>query len=69
MSTEAFRVSGQHRYPTVLSLPEAARQLSVSEDAIRAWIKKGLLPAVKVGPGGRYRIAQVDLDRLVEREP
>jgi excisionase family DNA binding protein len=49
-----------------LTLPEAARQLNVSESSIRRWIQAGTLPAHRVGPGGRYRIALDDLDELLE---
>ncbi|NJD28171.1 MAG: helix-turn-helix domain-containing protein [Chloroflexi bacterium] len=46
------------------SLPEAARELGIHESTVRRWIKAGLLPADRIGPGRRYRIARHDLDRL-----
>jgi excisionase family DNA binding protein len=54
----------------VLSLPEAAAELAVSQSTIRRWIKTGDLPARKVGlGGGRFRISRDDLDRFSTEEP
>lgn len=40
------------------TLPDVARFLNVSESSVRRWIKSGELPAIRVGPGGRYRITR-----------
>jgi excisionase family DNA binding protein len=51
----------------VLSLPEAARYLRVSEDTIRRAIKEGSLKAAKLR--GHYRIRKADLDALFKKQP
>ena len=50
--------------PSLVSLPQAARELAVAESTIRRWIKDGELPAIKVGPAGRYKIELGDLYAL-----
>jgi excisionase family DNA binding protein len=50
-----------------LTLPEVADLLHVSEASVRRWIKAGRLPAIRVGPGGRFRVALRDLDRVREK--
>src|SRR5688572_17174645 len=42
------------------TVDQAARVLLVDRATIIRWIKRGLLPAVRL-PGGRYRIARDDL--------
>ena len=52
------------------TLPEVARQLRVSESSVRRWIKSGDLHAVRIGPGGRYRIsAQAVVDLETRHDP
>ena len=46
-----------------LSPAESAAYMGVNESTIRRWIKKGLLPAERVGPR-LLRIKPVDLDAL-----
>jgi excisionase family DNA binding protein len=46
-----------------LGVKESAEYLGVNESTIRRWIKKGLLPAERVGPR-LLRIKRADLDAL-----
>ena len=48
---------------TRMSVSQAARCAGVSEQAIRAWLRAGVLPA-ETTPLGRL-IAAADLDRLI----
>lgn len=48
----------------LLSVPEAAKRLSVSHSTIWRWIRSGDLPAHRVGPK-RVRLRVADLDRMV----
>lgn len=48
-----------------VGLEEVAEHLSVSQDAIREWIKKGKLPFYKAGRLYRFRLSEVD-DWLME---
>lgn len=52
---------------SLLTLPEAAQYLGISEDTIRRRIKSDRLPAVFLA--GKYRISQADLDLMVSRRP
>ena len=45
-----------------LGVPEASAELHVHPDTVRALIKRGALPALKVGQ--RYRIQRSDLQNL-----
>ena len=47
-----------------ITASQAAAMLNVSSDSIRHWIKIGLLPARRVGPGARLRINPADLEVL-----
>jgi excisionase family DNA binding protein len=49
--------------PIAVRLDTAARLTDTSTDTLRDWIKKGLLPAAKVGRA--YRIRVRDLEALV----
>ncbi|MFF0542097.1 helix-turn-helix domain-containing protein [Nocardia thailandica] len=46
-----------------LSLAQAAARYDVSVDTLRRWIRKGRLPAVRVGPR-LIRVTVADLDAL-----
>jgi excisionase family DNA binding protein len=48
-----------------LTLAEASRRLDVREETLARWIRTGRFPAYKT-PGGRYRIAEVDLTLALE---
>jgi excisionase family DNA binding protein len=49
----------------LLTLQQVARQLALSDEAVRRAIGRGDLPAVKVC--GRFRIARADVDEWLER--
>jgi excisionase family DNA binding protein len=44
----------------MLSVPEAARALDMSESTIWRWIRSGLLPAQRIGPK-RVRVLEADV--------
>lgn len=55
----------QPELPIVLTVPEAAKILYVSEDTILRYIRDGDLPASDVGRGRpRYRIAMSEIARF-----
>jgi excisionase family DNA binding protein len=54
----------QHRE---LLTTEAAEILGVTSATIRRWVSAGVLPARRVGPGGRIRIDPADLERLFSK--
>ena len=43
-----------------VNLEDIAKHLSVSKDAIRAWIKKGTIPYTRAGRLYKFRISEVD---------
>lgn len=49
----------------LLTLHEAALQLGVDESTLRRWIARGRFPAYRT-PGGRFRIAEDDLQLALE---
>ncbi len=50
----------------ILSIDQAAKYLSVSDDTIRRLIKEGELPAARIR--GQWRIRKADLDALFRRQ-
>jgi excisionase family DNA binding protein len=48
----------------MLSIPEAAELMGVSQDALRRWVREGLIPARRVGKR-MLRVNKSDLARLV----
>jgi len=52
-----------------LKLREAADRVGVSPDTMRRWVKAGMVPATRVGPGGQFRIKAAELLAAVERRP
>lgn len=51
----------------VVTLPEAAAMLGMSNLTIRRAIKKGLIRAMQINKNGRYRILTEELDKFIER--
>lgn len=47
---------------TFLSVKEIAKIFKITEITVRRWIKRGWLPAIKIGK--MYRIKSKDLDKL-----
>ena len=52
-----------------LTVPQIAKNLSVSEDTVRKWISSGELPGFKL-PGSKrqpiYRVARSDYERFLD---
>lgn len=48
----------------MLSIPQAAEMMGVSQDALRRWIREGLIPARRIGKR-MLRVNKSDLARLV----
>ncbi|HZS76904.1 MAG TPA: helix-turn-helix domain-containing protein [Ktedonobacteraceae bacterium] len=48
-----------------LTVEEIARQLKVSPDTVRRWIREGRLPAIDLI--GQYRIKREDYERFLEQ--
>jgi excisionase family DNA binding protein len=51
--------------PSLLTVPQVAEMFQVTSQTIRNWIDQGVLPAVRVGRA--FRIAQTDVDELLDR--
>lgn len=52
----------------LLTIPVVAEALKVSEKTVRRLIKRGDLPAFKVGDRGQLRVDEQDLERYVESQ-
>ena len=50
---------------TLVKLPEAAKELSISYQTLKQWIYRGKIRSVKT-PGGHHRIPRSEIDRLTE---
>jgi excisionase family DNA binding protein len=48
-----------------LTLDEVAQRLSVHRETVAVWIRKGELVATRLGRGGKYWIAEKDINRFV----
>jgi excisionase family DNA binding protein len=48
----------------MLSLADVAERLNVSDQAVRRWVKTGILPAYK--PGAEWRIEPAELQKFLE---
>lgn len=64
MSTERHPATESPDVP-IYDLRGAATYLGVGHTTIRRWITDGYLPAQRVGPKGKFRIKQSDLDGMV----
>ena len=51
----------------IFTLEEVAGKLKVHPMTIRRYIKKGLLPAIKLGNGRIWRIKEDDLNSFLEK--
>ena len=53
----------------LLTPPEVAEKLRVSERTLYRWIEQGLIKTIQIGPGraGVVRIRQTDLDAYLEQ--
>lgn len=52
------------RCSVMLTTGTVAKRLNVHIDTVRDWIRKGLIPFVKL-PNGYYRVSGATLDRLL----
>ena len=50
----------------LLTLQEVADTMKVSELTVRRLIRRGLIPAYKLGDRGQFRVKEDDLDNYVE---
>jgi excisionase family DNA binding protein len=57
------------REPALLTTGEASRLLGVSPRTVARLAENGDLPAVRLGPHGRWRIIRAGVDRIVQSEP
>jgi excisionase family DNA binding protein len=48
-----------------LTVADVAKQLQISEDTVRRWIKTGKLPALKIGK--EWRVAPDDLEAFLKQ--
>jgi excisionase family DNA binding protein len=48
-----------------LTVPQIAKDLSISEDLVRIWIRKKELPAYRVGK--EYRIKREDYEEFLKK--
>jgi excisionase family DNA binding protein len=48
-----------------LTVPQIAKDLQISEDLVRIWIRKKELPAYRVGK--EYRIKQEDYEEFLKK--
>jgi diguanylate cyclase (GGDEF)-like protein/excisionase family DNA binding protein len=55
------------RAPDLLTVAEAASLAGVRRETVRAWCARGLVPSVRVGPGGRRRLRRRDLERWLQQ--
>jgi excisionase family DNA binding protein len=52
----------------LLTIPEVAEAVKVSEKTVRRLIKRGDLPAFKVGDRGQLRVEEQELERYIESQ-
>ncbi len=52
----------------LLTVPEVAEAMKVSEKTVRRLIKRGALPAYQLGERGQLRVEERELERFVESQ-
>lgn len=50
----------------LLTTNEVANRLSVSPRTVAKWIRDRHLPAVKMYPGGNWRVEEAELERFIQ---
>lgn len=50
--------------PTLLTAPQVAKRLDVSDETVRRWVKKGQIPHIKL-PSGHTRFREEDIAELL----
>lgn len=53
----------------LLTVREAAEEFKLNPETIARWVRKGALPAVRVGPRGKRRVIRIRRADLVEVVP
>jgi excisionase family DNA binding protein len=53
--------------PRFLSLSEVAEVLSTSDAQVYALVRRGELPAIKIGGRGQWRVEAVKLEEYIQR--
>jgi excisionase family DNA binding protein len=53
--------------PRFLSLTDVAETLSISTAQVYALVRRGDLPAIKIGGRGQWRVESSELERYIER--
>lgn len=53
--------------PPLLTLKQASELLQVHPNTLRAWDKKGILKAIRIGERGLRRYKREDLNKLMEQ--
>lgn len=54
----------------LLTVREVAEQLKVKEKTVREWTRKGYLPSIRLGSGGRGRIrfSREDIQEFIKSQ-
>ena len=68
MSGQSWSQDHLARNMKLLTIPEVADAMKVSEKTVRRLIKRGDLPAFKVGDRGQLRVEEAELERYVESQ-
>ncbi len=58
-------MTGSRRF---LTLPEVAEELATSTAQVYALVRKGDLPAIKIGGRGQWRVERTRLEEWLERQ-
>ena len=54
--------------PRFLTIADVAEQLSVSVSQVRALIRSGDLPAIRIGGRGQWRVEATELEAFIQRK-
>jgi excisionase family DNA binding protein len=54
---------------TLLTSREVAQLYRVNPETVRRWVRKGILPVVRVGPTQRIRFCEAHVQRYFREEP
>lgn len=53
--------------PRFLQLSDVAEVLNISANQVYALVRRGDIPAVKIGGRGQWRVESVELEKYIER--
>lgn len=54
--------------PRFLTLPDVAELLSTSVAQVYAMVRRGELPAIKIGGRGQWRVSEEDLESYIHQQ-